>query len=175
MTDQAAELLPCLQVSAGVLGVAIADLEMDGDPLIGDGEDPQKLLQIAPMIPIADDAATKRKREIDGGSFPQSGCYGLLAALRTPMWKTPGQEMLTRAPYRFVFLLKSAYRKGVTPLASLMPQLQRRTPMNRFVEKHSAKLVGVTSGFDRLGGVRIPLWHGSSKEVHTIPLLSKTY
>ena len=33
---------------------------------------------------IAADAATKRKREIGGGSFPQSRCYGLFTALRTP-------------------------------------------------------------------------------------------
>ena len=34
--------------------------------------------------PIATGAATKRKSEKDCGSFPQSGCYGLLTALRKP-------------------------------------------------------------------------------------------
>src|SRR4030042_4101191 len=66
------------------------------------------------------------------------------------MWKTPEQETRNQAPWRFLFLLTSASRKGVAPLAAVMPPQQRRTPMNRFVEKNSAKLLGVISGFDRL-------------------------
>src|SRR4030042_4327696 len=67
------------------------------------------------------------------------------------MWKTPEQRTRNRAVWQhFLFLVPITNRKGVAPLAALMPPTTRRTPMNRFEEKYNENLLGVISGFDRL-------------------------
>lgn len=50
VTHKETERLPGFPVGAGVFSVSVGNLEVDRHPLLGDGEDPQKLFQIWPVI-----------------------------------------------------------------------------------------------------------------------------
>ena len=69
--DQQAQGLPGIGVGAGVGSIAIGDFELNGHLFVGDGEDPQKLLQIGAVILVVPEGDLQCGMAAYGGAI---GC-----------------------------------------------------------------------------------------------------